>query len=412
MNINRPLVLAAFVALIVSGCSRTVKTPERHTHMPLAPQVLGTTGDDYGVEVAVNRDLGAIFVVGSTQGSLDGPNKGGYDGFLRRYNRDGLVAWRRQFGSTGDDSPAGVATDRAGTAYVATTSQRSDTGYKTATLKKFSKSGTLLWTRFFDMDAYEETQGTEANAVATDGAGNVYVGANTFTQSHVRKYSSSGALLWTRSADTWAVMTQVEAMTTDRDGNLYVSVGEYDDESFSSTIVKYSGSGSVLWSKAVGNDRGVVDLQVVGSALYAAGYKTYFDGTVPHDAYAAKFSLDGRVVWDITFGTSESELGTGVTADGSGNAYISGRTTGALIGRNAGGWDGFVRKYSPSGKVVWTKQFGSAAFDMPEDLVAYNGSELYLTGSTYGKLGSAHRGGEDAFLRRLDGSGRVVRTDQ
>lgn len=117
------------------------------------------------------------------------------------------------------------------------------------------------------------------------------------------------------------------------------------------------------------------------------------------------------MLWDKTFGTSAWDRGTGVTADGSGNAYITGYTTGALVGGSAGGADGFVRKYGPSGSVIWTKQFGSDAFDYPEDLVAYNSGELYLTGITYGKLGPAHRGGTDAFLRRLDGSGRVVWTD-
>ena len=406
MNITRPFLLASL--LVLAACAQA-PTPDTDLRSELSPLRLGTSAYDQGVEVAINRSLEAVFVVGSTGGSLDGPSKGGSDGFLRRYRRDGSLVWRVQFGAPYGDYAGGVATDRAGNVYVASTAE-TPYSYSRAVLGKYSPKGTRLWTRTFEMEP--DSEDTEADGVVTDEAGNVYVAANTFFQSHVRKYSSSGTLLWTRSADTWAVTTRVEAMTTDRDGNLYVGVGEYDDDSFSSTIVKYSGSGKVLWSKALGNNRGVTDLQVVGSALYATGYKTYFEGTVPSDAYAAKFSLDGSVLWDKTFGTTESDWGTGVTADGSGNAYITGQTFGALVGRNAGEWDGFVRKYDPSGKVVWTKQFGSAGRDTPEDIVAYNGSELYLIGSTNGKLGPAHRGGYDAFLRRLDGSGRVVWTDQ
>lgn len=413
MNTTRSLVLAtALVALVVSACSR-FPVPAAHSHTPpLVPQALGTPAADYGVEVAVNRDLGAVFVVGSTQGSLDGPNKGGYDGFLRRYNRDGSLVWRRQFGSSTDDWPTGVATDRAGNVYVATTSLRLNTEYETrATLKKYSKGGTLLWTRPFEMEAGEDTA---VSAVATDGAGNVYLAGDTFFQLHIQKYSSSGTVLWTDTVDASGIMISASAITTDGAGNVYVGMGDYDDSWFGSSILKYSGSGTWLWEKHLGDDRGVSDLRVVGGALYAAGYKSYDyeSGTIPSDAYAAKFSLDGSVLWDKTFGTSAWDSGTGVTADGSGNTYITGYTAGALAGGSAGGADGFMRKYGTSGTVVWTKQFGSPVDDYPYDLAYYSGGELYLTGKTSGKLGAAHRGGSDAFLRRLNATGTAVWTDQ
>ncbi len=404
MSTARPSLIAAL--FVLAACAQA-PAPNKALRSDLAQLRLGTSDNDRGVEVAVNRYLEAVFVVGSTEGSLDGPSKGGSDGFLRRYRRDGSLVWRVQFGSPYGDYAGGVATDRVGNVYVANTAETPYSPSR-AVLGKYSQKGNRLWTRTLGMS---DSENTEINGIVTDEAGNVYVAVNTFTQFLVRKYSSSGAVLWTRSEGTWAVKTQVEAMTTDGDGNLYMGVGEYDDELFSSTVVKYSGDGTLLWGKAVGNNRGVTDLRVVGGALYAAGYKTYFEDTVPTDAYAAKFSLDGSVLWDKTFGTSAWDRGTGVTADGSGNAYITGYTTGALVGGSAGGADGFVRKYGPSGSVIWTKQFGSDAFDYPEDLVAYNSGELYLTGITYGKLGPAHRGGTDAFLRRLDGSGRVVWTD-
>jgi hypothetical protein len=164
------------------------------------------------------------------------------------------------------------------------------------------------------------------------------------------------------------------------------------------------------------SDQHVNDLQVVGSALFVAGHKNYaYDhdsGTTPRDAFIAKYDLNGTVSWNKTFGTSASDIGYGITADGGGNVYITGSTNGVLAGSKVGKADGFVRKYNATGGVIWTKQFGSAAEDYPYSIAAYSSSELYLVGSTFGKLGAIYHGNGDAFVRRMRGTGSTVWTDQ
>lgn len=414
MNITRRLIFVVSVlTLVISGCSQSPVPGVQNGASSLAPQSFGTSANDYGIDVAVNRDLGAIFVTGATNGSLDGPNLGGYDGFLRRYNRDGSLVWRVQFGSSNDNRPGGVVSDGAGNVYV-TSSLRSASGYPfKATLKKFNKNGAHLWTRPFKV---EYSENATARSVATDGAGNVYVAGDGFDRLYVRKYSSSGAVLWTRTMDPAGVQIMASSVVTDSSGNVYVGVGDYDDSWFYSFILKYSSGGTLLWKKEVGGDRHVNDLRVAGSALFVGGHKNYaYDhdtSTTPRDAFIAKYDLNGTVRWNKTFGTPVSDSGYGITADGGGNVYITGSTNGALAGSNVGEADGFVRKYNSAGSVVWTKQFGSAASDDPYDIAAYSGSELYLVGSTFGKLGAVYHGGGDAFLRRIGGTGSTLWTDQ
>jgi hypothetical protein len=55
--------------------------------------------------------------------------------------------------------------------------------------------------------------------------------------------------------------------------------------------------------------------------------------TQPTTATAAPPTLE----WIEQLGTSGSEIGYGVSADGLGNVYISGYTSGSLGGTNAGG---------------------------------------------------------------------------
>lgn len=77
----------------------------------------GTSATDvgYGLATAANGD---IFVVGSTQGSLGGPNAGGADVYARRFDPAGTVVDTVQFGSSENETPTGVGADQYGNVIV------------------------------------------------------------------------------------------------------------------------------------------------------------------------------------------------------------------------------------------------------------------------------------------------------
>lgn len=62
----------------------------------------------------VAADTAALTVTGLTWGSLDGPNEGEFDVFMRRYDRTGTVTWATHFGTSGPDVGMDVAADAAG----------------------------------------------------------------------------------------------------------------------------------------------------------------------------------------------------------------------------------------------------------------------------------------------------------
>ena len=57
--------------------------------------------------------------MGHTRGSLDLPDRGGLDIFLRRYRPDGTVVWRRQIAGSANDIVKDLAADASGQLYVA-----------------------------------------------------------------------------------------------------------------------------------------------------------------------------------------------------------------------------------------------------------------------------------------------------
>ncbi|NVJ10535.1 SBBP repeat-containing protein, partial [Myxococcus sp. AM001] len=62
---------------------------------------------------------GAIYVAGGTHGAMDGPNQGGRDAFVVKYDAHGARLWARQLGTPGMDEAHAVALTRAGDVVIA-----------------------------------------------------------------------------------------------------------------------------------------------------------------------------------------------------------------------------------------------------------------------------------------------------
>ena len=161
--------------------------------------------------------------------------------------------------------------------------------------------------------------------------------------------------------------------------------------------------------------------------------------------------------WTRQLGTSAADQSHGVSADGLGNVYISGYTTGSLGGPNAGGDDAFVSKYDAAGNssgrgswelvrmtiatacrptawgtstsratptAAWAGQTpaattrlsastmrratssGRGSWELVRLTMSYGVSadglgNVYFSGYTAGSLGGPNAGGSDAFVAKI-----------
>src|SRR5262245_37560273 len=121
-----------------------------------------------------------------------------------------------------------------------------------------------------------------------------------------------------------------------------------------------------------------------------------------------------NVSWVRQFGTSGIDLAEGIAA-ASNHVYVTGRVALdlALPGQvSAGGRDVFVRTYDAKGTEVWTKQFGTSAFDGFAKIAIHQGN-LYVAGITTGTFsGQSSIGGSDIFIRQYDTDGNEAWTRQ
>jgi len=118
----------------------------------------------------------------------------------------------------------------------------------------------------------------------------------------------------------------------------------------------------------------------------------------------------------LQFGTNGGDFPAdynGVAVDSAGNSYVVGYTDGGFPGfTNAGGVDGFLRKYDASGTEVWTRQLGTVSDEIVLG-IKIGVSGVYVVGHTSGNFpGFTNAGGSDAFVRKYDSDGNILWTQQ
>jgi hypothetical protein len=267
----------------------------------------------------------------------------------------------------------------------------------------------------------------QANGVSADGAGNVYVtgettgslgGANAgMYDSFTNSYDIHGAA--NGSTQTGTTGSDIgTGVAADGLGNVFVSgysQGPIDGPNgggYQATLNNYSPSGTLQWSHSIG------PVQTYGYSVaadgqgnaYIAGYTTGSlnePNSGGYDGFIAKYDAVGNAQWTHQFGTTAQDQAYGVSSDGSNGVYVVGSTTGDLGATNAGGFDAFVRKYDAAGNVQWTQQFGTAGNDIAQAVSANKAGSVFVVGNTSGALGGANAGLSDAFVSKFNAAGTL-----
>jgi len=334
------------------------------------------SGEDYANGAAIDSN-GDLYVVGSIETST------GSDIWIRKYNSAGTKLWTRTVDgpASGGDEAHGAAVDGAGNLYVAGAIETS-TASDNIWIRKYSSTGTKLWTRTVDGPANDFDEAIDA---AVDGAGNLYVvGRLTVTGESnniwIRKYSTTGNKLWTRTVDGPAnSFDHANGATVDNDGNLFV-VGHINTSSEDTNIWvrKYSSSGNKLWTRIVngmdnGSDRAYGAAVDADGNLFVVGYTTVTNEDT--NIWIRKYSSSGNKLWTRTDNGSadDTDIARDVAVDTNGAAYVVGYKR--LTGDSTVVW---IRKYSPSGVKRWTTTFGG-----PENRAYGYGIVVNDTGRVY-----------------------------
>ncbi|MFA6056845.1 MAG: SBBP repeat-containing protein [Taibaiella sp.] len=120
-------------------------------------------------------------------------------------------------------------------------------------------------------------------------------------------------------------------------------------------------------------------------------YQTNYYGGVEGDAFLARFTGEGTLLWATYYGGDSNDLGWSIVADAFGNVYMAGYTESSVGIATAGSYqpvfgsgttDAFLAKFSATGQRVWSTYYGGSAPDYGHS-IAIDGVYLYMCGLTY-----------------------------
>jgi hypothetical protein len=399
----------------------------------------GSPAWDRGNAVAVDKE-GNTIVVGATQGALPGQTLGGdWDAYMRKYSPAGTELWTIQFTNSVSVGVLTVAVDREGNIIAAghtvgALPGQTPAGDDDAYVRKYSPDGTELWTHQFGSSAAEWAFG-----VAVDSSGNIIVvGATDGTlpgqtnaggeDAYVRKLSPEGAELWTYQLGSPGPDRAV-GVAVDGSGNIIVAgriqsaLLEVDpvEEGISTPptgsseayVRKLSPTGTELWTHQFGSP-GLTEAEASAVAVDGSGNVIvvgHIVGALPgqtrvgyDDAFVRKLSPAGAELWTRQFGSPIYSGASGVAVDASGNIIVAGHVQGALPGQTRAGLDdAFVRKLTPEGVELWTLQFGSPLADAATGVALDASGNIIVAGESYGALpGQTQAGLGDTFVTHLN----------
>lgn len=293
-------------------------------------------------------------------------------------------------GAGTDDTPAGVVIDAAGNAYVAGTSSGPGGGSDIVLLKVLGTGmvaqpgGTLLWKQTYDGPAH---RGDEAEAVAIDAQGNVYVTggsrrADGSWDMVTAKFRPNGTRAWVRRHNNGAARLDRGLAIAVQGGSVYVAGvsrrrGHADDV----VLVKYGTAGKRMWVRYYDDTRhrseSVSGIACSGKAVYVCG-AGLFTAVKPGQALLLKYDAGGKRRWARFAGSQVGDDSwADVAVDGKGFVHVTG-----TFFRSASADDVATSVYRPNGKRRWRAYFTSSGsrLDAAAALAVDAGRRTYVAG--------------------------------
>ncbi|AKH78110.1 SBBP repeat-containing protein [Leptospira interrogans] len=390
--------------------------------------VAGASTTAYGI---TSDSLGNVYTTGMTSGNLDGQVQSGtQDLFVTKYDGNGNKQWTRLLGVAGIQTLArGITSDNLGNVYTTGTTfgnldGQALSGTQDLFVTKYDGSGNKQWTRLLGVAGAT----TQANGISRDIFNNLHVSGYTLgnldgqalsgiQDLFVTKYDTGGNKQWTRLLGVAGQITQANGVAFDSSGNIYLTgrtSGNLDGQALSGIqdlfVTKYDTGGNKQWTRLLGV-AGVsttaygITSDSLGNVYTTGVTSGNLDGQAlsgTQDLFVTKYDTGGNKQWTRLLGVAgQITQANGIASDSSGNTYLTGRTSGSLDGQILSGTqDLFVTKYDSGGNKQWTRLLGIAgvsttAYGITSDSLG----DLYSTGITSGNLdGQILTGTQDLFV--------------
>ncbi len=428
----------------------------------------GSSGDT-GYDIVTDNN-GNVYVFGSggaVQSSIitffieAKPGTTTQGAFLFKYDRNGVPQWGRWIDGIYSDFGTDIFIDSNENIYVSGNTSDNLSGELRTVFKenkpgstsqagfimKFNSSGTPQWGSWVDGAGVDGI-----TDIIADNSGNVYISGyigTTMTQSSIITYfniakpatdqagfimklNPSGVPLWAYWLDGTSSIDAATALTSDQNGNVYVTGGctnplhvsilTYFDEvrpvgGSTTYIIKFNSSGVPQWgrwqdattvnetSQSIGIDfYGNVYMcgRTSGTTIGTLGslFNEEKPGSNSNGIFVVKYNTNGVAQWARWIDGTSDETLNNMYVEHSGNFYIAGNSRGDLQpslityfnganNQTISNDSGFIMKFDSNGNAQWGKWIDGTGNDMAMGINMDKFGNLYVSGITSTALQSS-----------------------
>jgi hypothetical protein len=299
----------------------------------------------------------------SSYGIMSGSNNNTL--IIVKYNSSGLVQWATRLTgvSTNENNDGGIATDGAGNVYV-------------------------YGNYYSNLEIFNFSSGGNGSSIITTTYGVLPINGTNTRNAYIIKYNTNGVAQWaTRITRTGSGTVFVgKGLAVDINGNVYL-VGRFSNSSV--TIENF---------QSVGND-GTISTTSYGTISNSAESYNYYD-----DSFIVKYNTNGIALWATSLSGPKFDIASSIAVDSSGNVYIVGTASSNLTtfrnfvsGGNGGEiltssygtlssspdiYNFILVKYNTNGIVQWATKIiaGDSGWDRAQTIKTDKFNNVYIGG--------------------------------
>jgi gliding motility-associated-like protein len=365
------------------------------------------------------------------------PNRDYWDLWIVKLDRCGMIQWEKSFGGTGYESARDVAQTADGGYIVLGETNSTDGGViagyggtKDIWLLKLTATGTLQWQKRYGgtgLDIGNHIEITSdggyliaASSSSNDGDIRGNHGTGGYTDGVIMKITAAGAVQWSKCYGgskneelfDFKIIngtTFLAGFTNSIDGDI-----PPDQKNYDVWLLAIDANGNKIFSKIYGgsqNDVAYCMTKGNDGSLTLAGYTTSTDGDVSgakgsQDYWVINVDQKGKLNWQKDLGGTEAEYAKTIITDKDSSYIVGGisYSNDGDITNPLGEGDYWTVKLSPTGNVVWKKNWGGRDNDHLRSMI-YNPvmNEYYLAGDSESRDGdfSNSKGETDFAIIKL-----------
>jgi len=169
-------------------------------------------------------------------------------------------------------------------------------------------------------------------------------------------------------------------------------------------ITRTTAEGSTRWRTLLGgekSDRGMAITRAKDGNLLILGSGKSFNDNADRDLYVAKLNLDGKLLWENSFGGDRDEYAGGIAATNDGGSLIVGDTESYS---RRGAKDIYILRLDKNGKEISKRTIGGEKAEEARALTRTADGNFMMVGAR-----ELERSGDaDFFLMKLDQNGKKI----